>query len=307
MVFIDGAGGTAVFPGFTATATAVTETMDAVPVSPVDTARVSVLNPTLVATISNTVPPSSVTWQVATDTGFGSIVWQTTQTSVNDGVRSALVATALTNATTYYWRVRTGDAAGTTWGAWSATQKLTVDLNAGRGYLDIYENVGREDTGPQRGTMDVYENVGIEDRTILYGVDFMFANVGVPVPANVPGVEYMYLGDVSNHTPTPHLWFLEPQSGRPGDGITIVCFGVGDLQSTYGGVVEANYGGTVGWQAVPAVTWQTFPPTANAYTAARTIDPENGVIDMQHSVVAIVVPAGLLPPGIPLRIRTEGP
>jgi hypothetical protein len=34
---------------------------------------------------------------------------------------------------------------------------------------------------------------------------------------------------------------------------------------------------------------------------------ELAVIDPEHTTVEIVVPAGALPPGYPIRIRTEGP
>jgi hypothetical protein len=80
---------------------------------------------------------------------------------------------------------------------------------------------------------------------------------------------------------------------------------VGDLQATYGGVVEYLDAGT--WHPIPVVTWQTFPGTANALTAARTINEELGILDPQHTGIQIVVPAGALPPGYPIRVRTNGP
>jgi len=75
----------------------------------------------------------------------------------------------------------------------------------------------------------------------------------------------------------------------------------------YSGSVELYYGTARGWVTVPVVSWQTFPPTANAYTAARKLDPETAYIDMQHSIVEIVVPDGAVPPGYPTRIRTVTP
>jgi hypothetical protein len=116
---------------------------------------------------------------------------------------------------------------------------------------------------------------------------------------------YVYLGDVSTNPPDPHLWFLVPAAGRSGDGIKIYCFGVGDLQATFSGLVELDYG--FGWVSVPVTSWQTFPAGPNAYLASRMLDPEAAYIDMQHTAVEITIPDGALPPGYPLRIRTVTP
>jgi hypothetical protein len=292
------------WPAFYYLATAALKPMDAVPVAPANLSKVPALQPTLEAVISNTAPPSSVEWQVSTVVGFGSTVWTTTQTSVADGRRSALVGVPLTNGTTYYWRVRTGDGLGA-WGPWSPVWSFGVDTNAGRAYQQVYENVGREAATPEPGFITVYENVGMEDRRQKLAIDYLFENVGVPDLRTGSSTEYMYWGDVSANTPNPRIWFLDPASGRAGDGITLVCFGVGDLAGTYAAVVEYLDAGA--WHPVPVVTWQTFGPTAAAYTAARTSDPELGVIDPQHTNISIVVPAGARPPGYPSRVRTEGP
>lgn len=295
---------TVTLPGFTYVATALLKPMDASLFAPENLSKVPALQPTLQAVISNTAPPSSVEWQVSTVVGFGSTVWTTTQTSVADGLRSALVGTPLTNGTTYYWRVRTGDGLGA-WGPWSAIWSFQIDTNAGRAYQQVYENVGREAATPQLGSAVVYENVGMEDTRKSLAIDFMFENIGVPNLRTGNTTEYMYWGDVSANTPTPHIWFLDPGSGRAGDGITLVCFGVGDLAATYGGVVEYLDAGS--WHSVPIITWQTFPGTANALAAGRTIDEDLGIIDPQHTNISIVVPAGALPPGYPIRVRTNGP
>lgn len=306
MVFLN-TGGSSTWPAWVATATAATETLDAVPISPESKTKEPSLTPTLVALISNTVPPSTVQWQVSTVNTFATTVWTGSQSNVADGVRSILVTTSLTSGTTYFWRVRTGDTAGTTFGAWSAAIEFVPDTNMGRAYQDVYENVGREVASPERGTVDVYENVGIDDRVVLTGTDYVFGNVGVVIPSNPPASEYMYWGDVSSNTPVPHIWWLKPSSGRPGDGIQIVCFGAGDLQATFNGQVEIYMGATGGWQSVSVNTWQVFPPTANAYTGLRTLDEAANVIDMQHQIIEITVPSGAVPPGYPLRIRTDGP
>lgn len=71
-------------------------------------------------------------------------------------------------------------------------------------------------------------------------------------------------------------------------------------------MVEINYGGE-NWEPVQVLGWQTYPPDPNAYTELRMIDPETEHIDMQHTVIEITVPEEAVPPGYPIRIRTNGP
>jgi hypothetical protein len=188
---------------------------------------------------------------------------------------------------------------------------FTPDLNAGRGFAYVDSNLGFNPVldADVTGAAYVDLNVGADlvlDRDVT-GAAYVDLNVGVQITLDADGVEYGHFGDVTTDPPAPHVWFLRPAAGRAGDGISIVCFGVGDLVGTYAGSVELDYGGTTGWVSVPVTAWNTFPPGPDAYTAARRLDEETGYIDMQHTVVEIVIPAGAVPPGYPLRIRTVTP
>jgi hypothetical protein len=276
-----------------------------IPIAPTAAIKTPMTHPTLEVIVNAAAGPSSVEFQVSTVSNFASTVFTATDTLVPNGPWSHIVTPAtLVDLTTYYWRVRGGNGAGV-WGAWTVST-FTVDVNAGRGYGQVFLNVGIDPTATEDyGSQTVYLNGGVELAIKPSAFDYLFENVG-PGVAPVPNTtEYMYWGDVSTNTPTPHIWFLDPGSGRAGDGITLVCFGVGDLAATYGGVVEYLDAGA--WHTVPVVTWQTFSGTANALTAGRTIDAELGVLDPQHTNIAIVVPAGALPPGFPIRVRTNGP
>lgn len=308
MVFIDGAASVVTFPRFSFVASGAVGPWVAVPIAPLTGDRPPALHPTLEVNVSAATPPASVQFDLSTDSGFSTVVWTATDTLVPNGPWNHFVSPyTLTDLTSYWWRVRAGDGAGV-WGPWSAAQKFTTDLNAGRGYAEVFINVGIEDLIEDYAAAFVSLNQGVTLGSVPLGIEFLYENVGLEInrPGIHDGVDYIYLGDVNTATPTPHLWFIRPTSGRAGDGISIVGHGLGSLPGTFGGVVEYDIGGG-NWQAVPVVTWQTYPGTTAALTAARTIDTELAVIDPEHTTVEIVVPAGAIPPGYPIRIRTEGP
>lgn len=244
--------------------------------------------------------------EVSTDPAFGSLAYSNTLTNRADGIHSVTVG-GLTDATLYYWRARASETGAAAWGAWTPAWTFQPDLSAGKGFAYVYLNAGADVQPDPDVVAFVHENVGAEVTPSGTGFGYVWENVGVIVTLSGLGFGYGHYGDASTNPPDPHVWFLVPTAGRSGDGIKIYCFGVGDLIGTYSGSVELDYGGTIGWVSVPVVSWQTFPPGPEAYTALRKLDPESGYIDMQHSIVEIVIPDGAVPPGYPLRIRTVTP
>lgn len=213
----------------------------------------------------------------------------------------------LVDKTTYYWRARAASTGTTGWGAWTETWTYTPDIDSGKAFAYVNENMGVETTTDPDAEKSVYENVGVEYLPVSTGFKYDDENIGIQEILDGDAYGYVHEGDVSTNTPTPHIWFLKPNSGRTGDGIQIICFGAGDLQQTFNGTVEIYKGLIEGWTPVSVTTWQVFPPTVNAYTENRMIDPWNFIIDMQHQIIEITVPAGTVPPGHSLRIRTDGP
>lgn len=246
--------------------------------------------------------------EVATDPGFApaSVVYSNTLLNRADGIHSVTVA-GLADRTVYHWRARAAETGTVSWGAWTPAWTFTPDLSAGKGFGYVNFNAGATLVPDPDSVAFVDENVGVMVTLSSVGFGYNDENVGVLVTLSGLGFGYGHYGDASTNPPAPHVWFLKPAAGRSGDGIKIYCFGVGDLVGTYSGSVQLFYGGTLGWVTVPVVSWQTFPPGVDAYTAARRLDPEAAYIDMQHSVVEIVVPDGAVPPGYPLRIRTVTP
>lgn len=251
---------------------------------------------------------AAVQLQVSTSPAFGTTVHDSDLTQA-DNVTGGRQVSALTDGTTYYMRARAKKTIGSYnyVGVWSATRSFTVITKSGIASMNITMNIGVEHTPAQTWPAYAYENVGIEHTPQQVWPAYAYENVGVEITIvdNVP--QYVYEGDVNTATPNPVIWFLLPSFGREGDGIAIYGFGFGDLQSTYTGVVEVDWGGVTGWQSVPIVSWQTFPADAPAYTAARIIDEVAGIVDPQHTVIQILVPTGAIPPGYPVRVRTDGP
>lgn len=241
--------------------------------------------------------------EVSTDPAFGTLTYGNTLTDRADGSHTVTVS-GLANLTKYHWRVRAAETGTTGWSAWSPVWTVTPDLNSGKAWGYAANNTGPAGASPAAGNSYVDENAGPGDTRKTSAYQYTDRNVGFPLAFKSEGWGYAYYGDVNTSDPGPHIWFVRPAAGRSGDGIRIYCFGVGDLVTTFSGSVQLFYGGTVGWVTVPVISWQTVPPGPDAYTAARKLDPETGYIDMQHSIVEIVIPDGAVPPGYPLRIRT---
>lgn len=251
---------------------------------------------------------ADVQLQVSTVNTFVSTVHDSDLTQA-DNVSGGRQVSALTDGVTYYMRARAKKTIGSYnyVGPWSATRSFTVVTKSGISTMNVTMNIGVEHTPSQSWPEYAYENVGVDDNPSQSWPVYAYENVGVEITVvdNIP--QYVYEGDVNTATPNPVIWFLLPSYGREGDGIAIYGFGFGDLQSTFSGVVEINWGGVIGWQSVPIVSWQTFPADAPAYTSDRVIDEIAGIVDPQHTVIQIVVPTGAIPPGYPVRVRTDGP
>ena len=183
---------------------------------------------------------------------------------------------------------------------------MTPALNtaAAVAYVDINQGISYDLDDSAAHSVD--ENVGIEPLVIPAAVHSVDENVGVNITLVPDAVEYVALGDVDESQPQPHIWFLRPTSGRAGDGIEIVGGGFGDLQSTHSGAVEFKPDPESDqWAPVPVTSWQTFPPTEHAYTSDRVLDQETGRIDQQHTVIGMTIGSTMVPPGYPVRVRTE--
>lgn len=245
--------------------------------------------------------------QVSTSSTFATTIYDALSTSTPESPDTTVIVSGLVNGTTYYWRVRAEYTPASQVGPWSTTWSFLVLIDASDAVEYVYEDVGVEVTQDPDAAEYVYENVGVMQTLDSSAPEYVYMSVGVQQTLDPDAVEYVYLGDVDANTPTPMIWFLMPPSGRAGDGIQIVGFGFGDLQSTYTGAVEVQYPLPIGWVSVGIVSWQTFPADPNAYTELRMLDEVSGYIDMQHTIIEITVPGDAIPPGYPVRVRTDGP
>lgn len=244
--------------------------------------------------------------EVAEDETFTSIVWSNTLPALESG-HTEVVASGLLDGTQYFWRVRAAEAGTTGWTEWTETRFFYVDLDAGKGFAYSFVNVGTEpntvDPDPISYT---YLNQGILDLPEPTAFAYVYGNAGLPATTSSAGIAYVYMGDVDDSTPTPHIWFLRPAAGRPGDGIRVIGFGFGDTPTQYNGVLEMLLNGE--WVGVDVTAWQTYPASPDAYTDDRMIDVITGLtVDPQHTEIEFVIASYLIPPGVSVRVRTDGP
>lgn len=276
-------------------------------VGPVNGNAIPMLSATLTVTVSHTIGwLADVEFQASRDQTFATVDWTTNQLEKPDGNVSALI-TGMVDDSRYYWRARVKESgAQGVWGAWTTPWEMIIDTGAGRAFGYVETNFGTSISQQSAEVSYVYSNIGWLPVPDSEAMGYLYENVSVIYFVEGDWSAYVESGDVSTNTPIPHIWFLKPRSGRPGAGIRIFGFGFGDLQTTFDAVIEIDYG--VGdWQSVQPISWQTYPPDANAYTALRMLDPDTEYIDMQHTVVEVTVPDDAMPPGYPIRIRTNGP
>jgi hypothetical protein len=187
---------------------------------------------------------------------------------------------------------------------WSPIWSFGINTVVGAACSYVYSNFGIDPAMVGSDAEYVFQNFGIEQVHEDVAQEYVNYNHGVEVTRRSVAVEYVHEGDVNTGTPDPRIWFVTPDNGRAGDGIRIFGFGFGDLQSQYAGSLEWRNG--VEWDPLSVTSWQTFPPTVNAYTAARQMDMLSGEMDMQHTVIEVQIPVEAVPPGVSFRLVTDG-
>lgn len=155
------------------------------------------------------------------------------------------------------------------------------------------------------GAQDAFEYVdlSIGATYTLDGHAFEYANlnVGVDLHPTSQAVEYGYFGEVTTGTPTPHLWFARPTEAEAGAAVDLIGQGLGATRETYNAIAEWSVGGDGPWTALAIGTWIHSAASGAAYGPDRTLE------DVEHTIVAVTLPAGVEPPSVHLRVRTDAP
>lgn len=237
--------------------------------------------------------------EVASDATFSTILSSTTLTNKAPFTTvSWTMGVDLTPGVKVYWRARAGDFAGSSWGSWYSS--FTMYQTGASGYEYVWTNVGVTPVETRIGHEWVWQNVGALVVETRVGHEWVWQNVGRDLQISNDAWEYIWQNNDDSH-PTPQIWFVEPTSGRPNDGVTLIGFGFGPLQSTYTSIVEVDLGDGAGWQTVGVVSWQRFPADPDMYGPDREI--RVGKVDPQHDEVGILIPALAIVPGMLVRIR----
>lgn len=159
----------------------------------------------------------------------------------------------------------------------------------------------------QDGYEYVYQNAGFQPLTPgTVGYETVYSNFGIAPLFIYDGFEYAWEGDVNTATPTPHIWFVSPTSGRAGDGAVIYGHGMGVDVTTYSGAVDILYEDT-GWAGVSITNWAFVSETTDSYGPIRAISPSTLAINVEHVKIEVLIPTDAEPPGQQVRFRTDGP
>ncbi len=226
--------------------------------------------------------------QVATDTGFASLVVD--QTGINDTACS--LTTALTNNTTYYWHVNAADPGGDQ-SSWSYTWKFTtvpVPIYTISGY------VGNEGGGLSGVVMSglplnpVTNSSGSYTATVSYG----WSGTVIPTltgytfnPSSQP-YSNVTSNQVTNYTANIQTFTISGYVGNEGGGISgVMMSGLPGNPSTnssgnYTARVNYNWSGTV----TPTKTGYTFNPASQTYNPVTSNQVTNYTANIQTFTIS---------------------
>lgn len=220
--------------------------------------------------------------QTADNYGFSVNVATTTLVAQPSGVAFATTIGPFPYGATKYIRVRSGNSP-----VWSNyTDIVSVLIPTVAGAASEY----------------VLENVGVHLALQVNSAEYVLENVGVHLQPNGITEEFGHYGDVNTTQPEPRIWTVFPESGRPGDGVTLWGLGFGSSQAAYTGVVEMYIASA--WTPVSIVSWSRVAANSDAYGVNRAIEPFIPNIDVEHEEIEITIPAQAVPLGHNIHVRT---
>lgn len=263
----------------------------ATPQSPADGASSPVARPTVQA-LFDTDDGSSGDLQFEFDdnTAFsnanGRYQVVTTLGHADGALGSAQPPTDLPSRVPHFWRVRAGLQSGPTWGDWSTPRRLTYAANAGNAAMGTWQNAGVYVQHTGKTAIGVWHNVGfyvVHSRKTGMGV---WQNVGFYVVHTGKTAIGSWQEGRGNIVPTPHIWYLIPDSGRPGDGFRIIGMGFGSSAVQYNGKAYLGVPLDLDHQ-LPVVDWDEVAATVDAYGPARVISPD--LINVEYEYIDVTV------------------
>lgn len=232
----------------------------------------------------------SVDIQVEWRTAPGGAVQQITNVSgVVSGTPTVVSPAQDLGYFTWYYRVRAGRAAFSTWGSWTPDKSLTIYPLPGFAHIYHEFNVGVENILVPPTTAEYLDfNIGLQARTFRDALVYSDFNVGLQEKPKL-GAEYIELNVVPavlgeyeasaymdftvdiSLTPTPHIWSVRPRVGPEGMLFDIEGQGFGKTQGEFDGKVLLN--GVVCNIADWAYVGESFP---RAYKVAATLPTQEG-------------------------------
>jgi len=271
----------------------------ATPISPSSNEIWPSVSPTFRIAVAGDPSPFKVQFQLATDTGFTSMYWSTELLDQVSGTLSITPGVGLTQNQPYYWRARVGD--GYSWGQWSATRAVLVNLSSSKAWEYVYENIGVQQTSYAGVTEYSYENVGLLPTPYAGAAEYVTENVGVEATPMKGAWDYVY-ENVDESIPVPHIWFPWRERGFGGDSTQLYGQGFGTLQGDYHAHVWIDWGPNYAYADVElSITdWHVVVATEpDAYDDDRMIakgtDTTPPVTNVEHQIVEVVMPSYIVP------------
>lgn len=216
----------------------------------------------------------------------------------------------------WYYRVRAGR--GGTWSSWSSVKYVEVISVSTTAIAYIDMNVGSSTSVHSDGASYIELNVGVAEPPELDAVQYVDLNVGVLVPDYINGVQYVEINigvtvtyglpwayyielDIGTDRPEPVIWWIRPDWGREGYVFNIFGHGFGQYQNAYDGEV------LIGGHLAPIAAWDRIPavdpvPVDGPKIVQGPLESDER-IDVEHGHIVAVVPPGLSPGEVSVKVR----
>lgn len=114
-----------------------------------------------------------------------------------------------------------------------------------------------------------------------------------------PSYTGWYFGDVSTHTPIPHIWYMTPAAQFREQLIEVVGYGFGISEAEFNGECKLGPG------AMSIHSWHRDLPKTNAYDTERKIDATVNYSDVFCDRIQAVVPNNAFDDEV--TVETDGP
>jgi hypothetical protein len=130
--------------------------------------------------------------------------------------------------------------------------------------------------------------------------EWFYSNVGTANLQGSDAYEWLYT-NIDATQPNPFFVGSTPIRAYAGETVTVIGRGIGETPDQYIPQIQGlTWDGT--WLPLQYTSFTYVPPSANAYTADRTISSDYSTVDPGHTRLTFIVPEWATDPFFTMRL-----